>query len=548
MARGNNRRRNSLGGGRRATIDVPLPNLAALNASSAAIASGTIIDEKQELRDAIDFHWRNLSQDSSLRTFLLSSPSELTLSRFVDYWSATPSRKESTSPNIAASICGCSWYLALNYKRLGDLEAARALILNGSFMQQCYNQPIEEIAKEVQAASPRGSADCRYFTDGLLATSSEQRMASFLRSKVSSDYHRRMSFATQTSQTKQKVHDYVNQISSDWNEGGSAGQAQARRRRSSTTIELGQKDRSIEIILVDSKTKEEARMTYSVNLTLKSLFKQYAEDRGLNLRQLRFSFQGRTLFLSAVGNKTPQDLGIVNLDEIVVTNQAAASDSSSSSDESKNSSRSCPAKLPSSKKRFNRRNSRKSSRRASWAGPEVNQDERYKLAHSRNLGSVLNEASLQFMKIRQKLAAMNLECTPPKAKSAPRGKNGPAELHPLPPVANSNEGGKAGVPFYPVHVGPPENLYNTRHVFSPAGQRPATVDLHGLTRSEAVAELDSRLPAWYESAMRGEYPFILKVTIVCGGGNQIISEAVDRWIKTKDVVSKAPKFSRRRSA
>merc|ERR1719291_1600584 len=181
-------------------------------------------------------------------------------------------------------------------------------------------------------------------------------MASFLRSKVSSDYHRRMSFATQTSQTKQKVHDYVNQISSDWNEGGSAEQAQARRRRSSTTIELGQKDRSIEIILVDSKTKEEARMTYSVNLTLKSLFKQYAEDRGLNLRQLRFSFQGRTLFLSAVGNKTPQDLGIVNLDEIVVTNQAAASDSSSSSDESKNGSR--PAKLPGSpKKRLGRRSS-----------------------------------------------------------------------------------------------------------------------------------------------------------------------------------------------
>jgi len=372
----------------------------------------------------------------------------------------------------------------------------------------------------------------------------------FLRSKVSSDYHRRMSFATQTTQTKQKVLDYVNQIScqSNWNEGGS--EVKARRRRSATAIEFGgETDSSIEILLVDSKTKEEARMTYSVNLTLKSLFKQYAEDRGLNLRQLRFSFQGRTLFLSAVGNKTPQDLGIKNLDLIFVTNQAAASDSSSSSDESKNSSRSCPAKLPSSKKRFNRRNSKKMSKRATWAGPEINQDERYKLMHSRNLGRALNEASLQFMKIRQKLAAMNLECTPPKAKSASRRKsNGPAELCPLPTVTNSNEGGKAGVPFYPVHVGPPDNLYNTRHVFSPAGQQPVAVDLHGLTRTEAISELDSRLPKWYESAMRSEYPFILKVTIVCGGGNQIISEAVDQWIKTKEVVSKAPKFSRRRSA
>jgi len=413
-------------------------------------------------------------------------------------------------------------------------------------MQQCYNQPIDEIANEVQTASSGVSTDCRFFSDGLLAISSEERMTSFLRSKVSSDYHRRMSFATQTTQTKQKVLDYVNQISSDWNEGG---QVQARRRRSATSIDLGEKDRNIEILLVDSQTKEEARMTYSVKLTLKSLFKQYAEERGLNLRSLRFSYQGRTLFLSNVGNKTPQDLGIVHLDLIFVTNQAAsASDLSSSSDESKNSSGSCTAAVP--KKRFNRRNSKKGSKRATWAGPDISQDERYKLVHSRLLGRVLSEASPQFIKIRQKLAAMNLECTPPKAKRASRRNNSPTELRPLSNMSSINEGGKAGVPFYPVHVGPPENLYNTRHVFSPAGQRPLSVDLHGLNKEQALSELDNRLPTWYESAMRSEYPFILKVTIVCGCGNQVISDVVDQWIKTKEIVSKAPqtKFLRRRSA
>ena len=44
-----------------------------------------------------------------------------------------------------------------------------------------------------------------FFTDGLLAISSEERMSTFLRNKVSSDYQRRMSFATQTTQTKKKV-------------------------------------------------------------------------------------------------------------------------------------------------------------------------------------------------------------------------------------------------------------------------------------------------------------------------------------------------------
>lgn len=47
-------------------------------------------------------------------------------------------RVENTSPNIAASICGCSWYLALNYMTIGQVVEARALILNGCFLQQCY--------------------------------------------------------------------------------------------------------------------------------------------------------------------------------------------------------------------------------------------------------------------------------------------------------------------------------------------------------------------------------------------------------------------------
>ena len=62
---------------------------------------------------------------------------ELCLRKFVNYWTA-PSRRENTSPNIAASICGCSWYLALNYMTIGKIVEARALILNGCFLQQCY--------------------------------------------------------------------------------------------------------------------------------------------------------------------------------------------------------------------------------------------------------------------------------------------------------------------------------------------------------------------------------------------------------------------------
>merc|ERR1719232_1909245 len=70
--------------------------------------------------------------------------------------------------------------------------------------------PIEEIATVSQSVS---GEDFRtrlpFFTDGLLAISSEARMSDFLRNKVSSDYQRRMSFATQTPRSRRKVQDYV---------------------------------------------------------------------------------------------------------------------------------------------------------------------------------------------------------------------------------------------------------------------------------------------------------------------------------------------------
>ena len=130
MARGKNNRR-------RASIDGPAPNMTTHHgncSNSAQPAPGTPTTH-QEISEAIEFHWKNLSLD--LKSFLLKNPQELSLRKFVDYWN-NPVRVENTSPNIAASICGCSWYLALNYMTIGQVVEARALILNGCFLQQCY--------------------------------------------------------------------------------------------------------------------------------------------------------------------------------------------------------------------------------------------------------------------------------------------------------------------------------------------------------------------------------------------------------------------------
>jgi hypothetical protein len=49
-----------------------------------------------------------------------------------------PQNEDNTSRNVAASICGCSWYLALHYMFLGKIAEAKGLILNAAFLQEVY--------------------------------------------------------------------------------------------------------------------------------------------------------------------------------------------------------------------------------------------------------------------------------------------------------------------------------------------------------------------------------------------------------------------------
>ena len=67
------------------------------------------------------------------------------------------------------------------------------------------------------------------------------------------------------------------------------------------------------------------------------------------------------------------------------------------------------------------------------------------------------------------------------------------------------------------------------------------VDLHGLTKEQALVKLDQLLPEWVDRAMKSEYPFVIKVRIVCGGGDQVLAEAVAAWIRRQTNVAIAPK-------
>ena len=400
------------------------------------------------------------------------------------------------------------------------------------------------------------------FSGGIFATASERTMSSFLKRMVTPDYQRRMSFATQTVYRKEKVQNYVDQISNDWDTGNGikGGKREAMRRRAS--MESAARDGSfaeIEIKLVDARSGEERVVKCDGFTTLKVMLRRYAEERDVPLRRLRFSYNGGTLFLSSVANKTPRELNMSNLDAIYVADnveqiEEGGGGGNASSDDSKdnggNSSSDDSKDPPRAKHRDAQPRSvarRKQCRRASWAGPEnlIDGEERLKQQHSLRLSRVFAEASPRFEHIRRRLNAMNLTCSLPKDKTCKKKLplDGTIEQSPF-----CNPGlGKAGVPFYAVHVGEADNLYK---ITRPLDRRGVTIDLHGLTRDEALAALDAKLPEWIDVAMRGAYPWVIPAVIVCGCGNQILSDAVDQWIKANSNVAKAPKSkcSRRSSS
>ena len=107
----------------------------------------------RDVQDAIDYHWKILP--TSIRQFLLKDPSSLCLRKFVAFYSSSE-HEENTSRNVAASICGCSWYLSLHYMFLGQLAEAKGLILNAAFLQEVYNVS-RQFSGLLVVAGPRSS-------------------------------------------------------------------------------------------------------------------------------------------------------------------------------------------------------------------------------------------------------------------------------------------------------------------------------------------------------------------------------------------------------
>ena len=59
------------------------------------------------------------------------------LTELLKFWT-NPVHIKYTKGEIAVPQCGASWYIATQYVKIGMVEEARTLMLNGSFFHQCY--------------------------------------------------------------------------------------------------------------------------------------------------------------------------------------------------------------------------------------------------------------------------------------------------------------------------------------------------------------------------------------------------------------------------
>ena len=160
------------------------------------------------------------------------------------------------------------------------------------------------------------------------------------------------------------------------------------------------------------------------------------------------------------------------------------------------------------------------------------------------LSKVFEEVELKA--IRQMLNDLALDRQAPKDRSTSFKKKQVTGNQVVFNPSDVGLGGKAGKTSFAINVGQLENLNisskrSSIHSGSSHSSKSYFIDLHGCSRDEAIERLDKTLVVWVDTAMKGEYPWVIPATIICGGGNQILSETVETWIKGKKNVANAPR-------
>mmetsp|Transcript_12831 Transcript_12831/g.20962 ORF Transcript_12831/g.20962 Transcript_12831/m.20962 type:complete len:522 (-) Transcript_12831:252-1817(-) len=481
----------------------------------------------EERLQSIEYHWNGFGPLA--KRFLLQEPSKLSLTKFLNFFSLPD---QIVFAQMSVSV-GTAHMLAYEYFNVGAYANAKALTLCGAFFQQvqCEDTPIEKMMT-MSIKDENNPTELPLFYQGVKATKDDVSTSCYLKRVLPLKYQRIMGFESHTQNTPGQQ--YTDLIANDWN--GTSNSSKVKRSKESSD------ETEIMIVLSNKDDATEHEKSIKMDTTLKSLFNAYADSCGVSLRSLRFAYNGNTLFLSSVGQKTPLDMGMKHMDTINVSNNKT---SSNPEEQPKAQNK---KKTTKSKKTCRGKQERKFPTTTTTKPISLPESEREsdKLAHSKLLSKVFEEMDPKLKVIRRQLNDMVLDRQSSKTKKSSNRKKSPVEaMNTVFNPSTIGTGGKAGKTIFVVNVGRVENLYKTSKRDRGALHRPpqAKVDLHGCTQEEAVEKLGGSLKTWMKTAMHGSYPWVIPAVIVCGGGNQILSETVEGWIKHTESVANAPKCS-----
>ena len=295
------------------------------------------------------------------------------------------------------------------------------------------------------------------------------------------------------------------------------------------------------ISFVDTITFKTVKFQFARTSMLKKVLQSYADYIGIPMNQLSFAHRDKLLFVTSIGKKTAEDSGFDDNDTIIVS----LNDRPQPEDTDKpQQPRSNKGKSKGNNKNKNRRAKRNRKKPVQLA-PPVDEEEVLRKQWMDAIGRVFIEAEPRFKEIRQSLDAINLKRTKPKQKKKQSKAETVVESVRFP--TSGDLGGKPGKSQFIILVGEVSNLYKTikpkakGNGSKKSSSKDITIDLHGMTKDEAMNKLNECLPEWIQIAMKGLYPWVIPVKIICGGGNQILSELVEGWIKDNDKVANAPK-------
>mmetsp|Transcript_9005 Transcript_9005/g.15672 ORF Transcript_9005/g.15672 Transcript_9005/m.15672 type:complete len:519 (+) Transcript_9005:81-1637(+) len=500
---------------------------------------GGVNARQNQAQKWIDSYWALVPRLAKYKPFLLKLlGTDKDFPRILKFW-LSPTIIDYTRCWKAEGLCGILLSLASNYLKLKRYDEARGLTINGAFLLQCTFTPIESILKTCKEVF-KCEDELPFLYKGIRAVSTGYVGA----------YIRETLMSVKPKMEHLKMNEWC-QLGNDFSHASKSSQ------RAPSQVSAG---KEIKLIIVDGSHEDER---HSVNIgsstTLKTLFNDYAEKRGVSLRSLRFSYAGKTLFLSSVSNKTPEELNMHDQDVIYAHNTNAFQESSGTSPSAcQGASRKKykqKKKMPHENCETNKisKNVRKGKCRGKGEGekkqqPKQNEPtktlEEYKAEHSIVLSKLHEEVQHQLKEIRMRLNALDIHRQPPKQKkrNSINKKRKNKEDIPTQQIPSPAIDGKAGKAFYNIKVGDSQNLYRSCKSSQkiPCRDLP-TLDLHGCTREEALIKLDKILEAWVDTAMHGPYPFVIPGKIVCGCGNQILSEIVEEWIRNNDQVANAPR-------